>query len=54
MNKIIDQFKQLYFNQGLLKYGENITQTEHAVQCWYCAKNENASLNLRVTSFLDR
>lgn len=52
MNKIIDQFKQLYFNQGLLKYGENITQTEHAVQCWYCAKKENAPLNLRVAAFL--
>lgn len=52
MNKIINQIKQLYFNQGLLKYGENITQTEHAVQCWYRAKMENAPLNLRVAAFL--
>jgi putative nucleotidyltransferase with HDIG domain len=52
MNKKIDQIKQLYLNQGMSKYGENVTQSEHAVQCWYCAKNEKASLNLRVAAFL--
>lgn len=52
MNRKIDQIKQLYVNQGMLKYGENVTQTEHAVQCWYCAKADNASVNLRVAAFL--
>lgn len=52
MKNNVDQIKALFYNQGLLKYGENITQTEHAVQCWMCAKNENAPLFLRAAAFL--
>ncbi len=52
MDKNINQIKQLYLNQGFLKYGEGVTQIEHAVQCWCHAKKDGASLNLRTAAFL--
>lgn len=52
MKNNIEHIKQLFHNQGLLNYGENITQTEHAVQCWQIAKESKANLNLRVAAFL--
>ena len=48
MNRKIDQIKQLYVNQGMLKYGENVTQTEHAVQCWYCAKAHREAIRFHT------
>lgn len=55
MNKIDDIVKQielLFLERGKLNYGENITQTEHAMQCWLLSVNSNASLDLRVAAFL--
>ena len=52
MEQNINQIKQLYLNQGYLNYGEDVTQIEHAVQCWHYAKKDGASLNLRVAAFL--
>jgi len=50
--EIVELIKQLYAEKGALHYGENVTQTEHAMQCWMLAKESNSSLDLRVAAFL--
>jgi len=55
MNKnveIVQFLQQLYAEKGSLHYGENVTQIEHAMQCWMLAKQSNSSLDLRVAAFL--
>ena len=48
----IDKLKILFERQGAKKYGENVTQQEHAIQCYLRALESNASLELRVAAFL--
>ena len=50
--EIVQLIKQLYAEKGSLHYGEDVTQTEHAMQCWLLAKQSNSSLDLRVAAFL--
>ena len=52
MVAILDEIKSIYKDRGGLKYGENITQLEHAVQCWQLAKRANADIETRVAAFL--
>lgn len=35
-----------------MNYGEDITQLEHAIQCYQLAVSENASIPMRVAAFL--
>ena len=51
-NEIINTIKSLFQEKGKMNYGENITQLEHAIQCWTLAVESNASLELRVAAFL--
>lgn len=51
-NQIINIIKSLFQEKGKMNYGENITQLEHAIQCWTLAVESNASLELRVAAFL--
>jgi putative nucleotidyltransferase with HDIG domain len=48
----IDKLKILFERQGSKKYGENVTQQEHAIQCYLRAAESNATLELRVAAFL--
>lgn len=48
----INKLKVLFERQGSKKYGENVTQQEHAIQCYSRALESNASLELRVAAFL--
>jgi gamma-butyrobetaine dioxygenase len=52
MSKIIDKIIGLYTSYGDAKYGEDITQTEHAVQCAMLAHHENAVPELIVATLL--
>lgn len=51
-NEIIEAIKLIFQEKGKMNYGENITQLEHAIQCWTLAVESNASLELRVAAFL--
>ncbi len=48
----INKLKLLFERQGSKEYGENVTQQEHAIQCYLRAIEFNASLELRVAAFL--
>ena len=52
MNQVIREIQDLFQNNGLSMYGEDVTQIEHAIQCYTLAKENNASLELRVAAFL--
>lgn len=52
MSTILDEIKSIYRDRGDLKYGENISQLEHAIQCWQLAKSTNADIETRVAAFL--
>lgn len=49
---VVDDIIQLYIRYGEAAYGEDITQTEHAVQCATLAQREGASAELIVASLL--
>ena len=51
-DEIINIIKSLFQEKGKMNYGENITQLEHAIQCWTLAVESNAGLELRVAAFL--
>ncbi len=50
--EIIDQIKKIFLEKGNLNYGENITQKEHAIQCWTLAFESGYDVELRVAAFL--
>ena len=50
--KAIEKLKYLFEQNGNLNYGENITQKEHAVQCYYLAKQAQSTVELCVAAFL--
>jgi putative nucleotidyltransferase with HDIG domain len=52
MKNVIQEIKELFLTKGLDQYGEDVTQQEHAVQCYIMAVEHNASLELRVAAFL--
>lgn len=49
---VIKEIQLLFEKFGSSKYGENVTQTEHAVQCYMLAEESNADVELRVAAFL--
>jgi putative nucleotidyltransferase with HDIG domain len=50
--EVIDQIQKIFLEKGNLNYGENITQIEHAVQCWTLAVESGYGVELRVAAFL--
>jgi putative nucleotidyltransferase with HDIG domain len=52
MKEIIEEIQSLFLKKGMDQYGEDVTQQEHAVQCYLLALENNASLELRVAAFL--
>lgn len=52
MNEVIKEIQELFQTKGLNMYGEDVTQIEHAVQCYTLARENNASLELRVAALL--
>lgn len=50
--EIIEKIKSLFAEHGQQNYGEDVTQLEHAMQCYLLAEEANASLELRVAAFL--
>lgn len=50
--EIIEEIKFLFALKGNENYGENVTQQEHAIQCYQLAVSAKADLNLRVAAFL--
>jgi predicted HD phosphohydrolase len=47
--EIIEEIKFLFALKGNENYGENVTQQEHAIQCYQLAVSAKADLNLRVS-----
>lgn len=52
MKKVVQDIKDLFASKGQLHYGEDVTQQEHAVQCYLRASETGADVELRVASFL--
>ena len=52
MHQIVEKISQLFKQQGGQTYGENVTQTEHAVQCAELAVRANASTELVSAALL--
>lgn len=50
--EIIEKIKTLFLEHGHQHYGEDVTQQEHAVQCYLLAEEAHAELELRVAAFL--
>lgn len=50
--EIIEKIKSLFAVHGQQNYGEDVTQQEHAMQCYLLAEEAHASLELRVAAFL--
>lgn len=50
--EIIEKIKALFSDHGQHTYGEDVTQQEHAVQCYLLALEAHAELELRVAAFL--
>ena len=50
--EIIEKIKALFLEHGQQHYGEDVTQQEHAVQCYLLAEEAHAELELRVAAFL--
>lgn len=50
--EIIEKIKTLFLDHGQERYGEDVTQQEHAIQCYLLAQEANAELALRVAAFL--
>ena len=49
---IVEKIKSLFAEHGQQNYGEDVTQQEHAIQCYLLAEKAHASLELRVAAFL--
>ena len=52
MSLIINEIIKLYSDHGDAGYGEDVTQTEHALQCATLAQRENAPAELVVAALL--
>lgn len=53
MNRpVSEEVRHLFAERGELKYGEDVTQLEHALQCAYLAREEGASDELIVAALL--
>ncbi|EPJ50234.1 MAG: phosphonate degradation operons associated HDIG domain-containing protein [Osedax symbiont Rs2] len=52
MNQLVEKISQLFDEQGAHTYGENITQTEHAVQCAELAVRASESDDLVTAALL--
>ena len=52
MHQIVEKISQLFNQQGGHTYGENVTQTEHAVQCAELAVRSNADAELVSAALL--
>jgi predicted HD phosphohydrolase len=48
----LEQIERLYAKRGGLTYGENVTQTEHALQCAALAQADGATPSLVVAALL--
>jgi phosphonate degradation associated HDIG domain protein len=48
----LKDIEQLYAERGALKYGEDVTQLEHALQCACLAQADGAAPNLIVAALL--
>lgn len=51
-NLIIEEIKELFKLYGHQRYGEDVTQQEHAMQCYLLSEESHADLELRVAAFL--
>ncbi len=52
MYQVVEKISQLFDEQGSHTYGENVTQTEHAVQCAELAVRANESAELVSAALL--
>jgi len=48
----MERVRRLYTARGTRHYGEGVSQTQHAVQCYSIARNANAHLEPRIAAFL--
>jgi len=44
--------RELFSTKGNLRYGEDVTQQEHAIQCWSRAWESKSDPEMRVAAFL--
>ncbi len=49
---IIELIQDIFRKKGSLNYGEDVTQQEHAIQCYQLAVESGSTVEMRVAAFL--
>lgn len=49
---VVNTIRDMFTSKGQLHYGENVTQQEHAIQCWSRSWESKSDPEMRVAAFL--